>query len=354
MALSEDQRALLQLLVARGKTPDEIASILAIESSDVRSRMADALGALAPGEVRIPDEVVLLLVGQADPMTRADAATILEGDPGLKERADRASEELEKEFPKEVADAPAKRATPPAGEDELTRRGRDGGGSDREPPRPDTAEPAVGTGKDEASDASQGMEPGQRRLLSILVSAAGLIAIVVLVVLLLGGNDNDPATVTEPTEARLAPVEGQTGSGEVEFGFAGTEFAANISVTGVEGNSRGESYAVWLDGPVGAFPFERARAGPQGVIAGQSAINQAIICFIAADLFTEVKVSRAADEKFSRALREAVSVRGGEGPFPRFVGETVLEGSISMPDETRETLVRECGGRASTGGNRGS
>ena len=354
MPLSDDQRALLQLLVARGKSPDEIASILAIEPAEVRSRMVDALGVLAPGEDRIPDEVALLLVGQADPMTRADAVTILEADPDLKERTDRAGEELEREFPKEVADAPAKRVGASVGVAEQRRRGRNGGASDQESTRPETAEAPVVAGEDEGLDGRQGMDPGQRRLLSIVVSAAGLIAIVVLVSLLLGGNDDDPTTVTEPTEARLAPVDGQTGSGDVEFGFAGTEFAANISVTGVEESSRGESYAVWLDGPVGAFPFERAKAGPQGVIAGQSAINQAIICFIAADLFTDVKLSRAADGKFSRALREAVSVRGGEGPFPRFVGETVLEGSISMPEETRETLVRECGGRASAGGSRGS
>jgi len=349
VSLSGDQRALLQLLVVRGKGPGDISSLLDVDQAEVEARISGALETLVPGGQPIPAEVALLLVGQGDPMTRADAATMLDADPELAARAEDVRNALSTEFPGRPTDQPT---SSPVGTSETSR-----------PESSSSSTPKPGKGKTttDGREAEQGvangrqrMDPRQRRLLSILVSAVALIAIVVAVVLLLGGNGGDPDRATGPTEAKLAPVGGNSGSGTVEFGFAGTEFAANISVTGVNRNRQGDSYALWLDGPVGAFPFDRAKAGAQGVIAGQSSINQAIICFIAADLFTDVKLSRAPDAKFRKALRDAVAVRGGEGPFPKYVGQTILEGPISMPAETKETLVRECGGRVPAGGNQGS
>lgn len=350
MPLSGDQRALLQLLMVRRKSPEEISDLLDIERPELDSRIGNALEALAPGGEEIPREVGLLLVGQADPMTRADAAGMLDADPGLAARADQARDALAREFPETGNGAPVETPVRASGNSGPP-RGATRPGADERSGSPESGD-AETTGTVDAS--RPGLDHRQRRLLSILVSAVGLIAIVVAVVVLLGGDEEEPDLETGPTEARLAPVEGGSGSGRIEFGFAGSEFAANVSVRGVDRSGKGTSYALWLDGPVGAFPFDRAKAGPQGVIAGQSSINQAIICFIAADLFTDVKLSRAPDGKFRKALEDAVSVRGGEGPFPDFVGKTILEGPISMPEETRRTLVRECGGRVPAGDNQGS
>lgn len=337
MPLSADQRALLQLIAVRGKGPDEIAPILGVDRDELDRRLAGALGSLAPGGPDVDGDIALMVLGQADPLARADAASRIAADPELGEWVDSAREALSREFPQRAeSPAPASKTTPRHATGEV--------------------KPAEDFRSDEkpSADARPAMDPRQKRLLSILVSAAGLVAIVVAVVLLLGGAEDGAPEDPGPTEARLSPVSGEDGGGVVEFGFAGTSFAANVSLTGLQPNGAGEGYALWLDGPVGAFPFDRAKAGQQGVVAGQSNINQAIICFIAADLFTEVKLSRAPDEKFRSALREAVSARGGTGPFPDFVGKTVLAGPIVMPSETRETLVRECGGRAGEGGSQGS
>ncbi|MFM8889975.1 MAG: hypothetical protein ACKOGM_08375 [Solirubrobacterales bacterium] len=345
MALPDDQRALLQLLVVRKKTPGEIATILEVDEAQVGSRTADALETIAPGGPAIPPAVALYLVGAADPITRADAVSLLDREPELTERSDRVREALSSEFQLDTPGV-ATKAEPSAArrgsEPKTTARGA-GKRSEGAAPEPKS------TGGE-----SRGMDPRQRRLLSILISAAGLAIVVVAVVLLVNGEDPGSDPVEAPTVAELSPVRGETGGGSVEFGFSGNEFAANISFTSLKPNTPGESYALWFDGPVGAFPFERATVGGQGVIAGQSRINQAIICFIAADLFTDVKLSRSSDEQFRGALRQAVTARGGSGPFPEYVGTTVLEGPISMPTETRQALVRECGGRTSAGGSQGS
>ena len=338
MALSDDQRALLQLLVVRKKTPAEIATILDVDEAEVGSRTAGALQVMAPGGPEVPPQIALYLVGAADPITRADAVSMLDREPELSDRSDRIRQALSGEFKIGTPKAYSKPEPAP-------RKGR---------------EPKTAGAKTEGADStptahdSKGMDAGQRRLLSILISAAGLAIVVVAVVLLVNGEDPGSDPVEAPTVAELSPVRGETGGGTVEFGFSGNEFAANISFTALEPNTQGESYALWFDGPVGAFPFDRATVGGQGVIAGQSRINQAIICFIAAALFTDVKLSRSRAEQFRGALRQAVTARGGSGPFPEYVGTTVLEGPISMPTETRQALVRECGGRTSAGGSQGS
>lgn len=340
MALSDDQRALIQLLVVREKSPEQIASILDVEEDEIGSRTAAALEALAPGGPDLPPAVALYLVGSADPIARADSASLLEGDPELRERSERVREALSLEF-EEATPPPSLAPRPP-----KERIPGDRGSRSR-------ADKPVANDEQGHRRNRREMDPGQRRLLSILVSAAGLAAVIVAVVLLVNSGDTGSDPVEAPTEAKLSPVRGETGGGSVEFGFAGNEFAANISFTSLRPSTPGESYALWLDGPVGAFPFDRATVGSQGVVAGQSRINQAIICFIAADLFTDVKLSRSSDDRFRRALRQAVTARSGSGPFPEYVGTTVLEGPISMPDETRQALVRECGGRAG-GGSQGS
>lgn len=350
MALTRDQKALLTLLLTRKKSPDEIAGILGTDRSDVDARIVDSVEAVSPGEPALPEPVALSLVGQADPIARADSASALAADSRLAERAARIRTDLATQFPPNDGDAPstARRevvspANPKPTSDDVASEGR--------------AEPDAATVGGESADADEStgrrLTQTNRRLLSILISAAGLVAVIAAVVLLVGGGDDDQPTDVGPTEARLSPAEGQSGRGSVEFGFAGTSFAANISLSGLDENRAGQSYALWLDGPVGAFPVERVRVGKQGAVAGQAVLNEAIICFIAADLFTDLKLSRSGDPEFRNALRQAVR-SGNGGPFPEYVGETVLTGRITMPDDTRATLVTECGGRTPGTGSQGS
>ena len=81
MPLSADQKAMLQLLLERGQSYDDLASILGVGSDEVRSRARTALKELAGTD---PDRHVALtdyLLGQADPIDRADAVRHLKDDP---------------------------------------------------------------------------------------------------------------------------------------------------------------------------------------------------------------------------------------------------------------------------------
>ena len=89
MPLSGDQRALLQLLCERGQSYDDIAGLLGGTPGEVRERARAALTELGGSD---PDAEVGLtdyLLGQADPIGRADAVRHLQADPDALELATR-------------------------------------------------------------------------------------------------------------------------------------------------------------------------------------------------------------------------------------------------------------------------
>jgi len=89
MPLQGDQRALLQLLVERGQSYEDIAGLLGGSADDVRERARAALAEIGGAD---PDTDVALtdfLLGQADPIGRADAIRHLQADPAALDLAKR-------------------------------------------------------------------------------------------------------------------------------------------------------------------------------------------------------------------------------------------------------------------------
>jgi hypothetical protein len=346
VALGDESRALLQLLLARGKDYGQIATLLGIEPEEVRSRAERAIGELEEGGGALEPIVIDYLLGQADPIGRAEAVRELSDNPEESDRFAQVKDQLDLLFP--GADIPTPPRSSGSGQAVPKKRAKI-------PPPPAWGSVAPQSSQEaEGTNAGRfgGMDAKSRTILAALVAAVGLAAIVV-VVILLGGGGAEQNVVEEPpppTTAVLRPAGGGEGRGEVEFGFAGSRFAANVSLSSLEPNPDEEGYALWLEGPAGSFPFDSARVGPEGTIAGQSEISQAIICFIAADLFTEVKVSRVGDAELTEALRRAVDRNVRQADFPDYVGETVLSGPISMPLETKERIIEVCGGRTPTSG----
>jgi hypothetical protein len=79
--LSADQKALLQLLLERGQSYDDLAGLLDVDQAEVRARARAALTELGGAN---PDRHVGLtdyLLGQADPIDRADAVRHLKDHP---------------------------------------------------------------------------------------------------------------------------------------------------------------------------------------------------------------------------------------------------------------------------------
>src|SRR3954471_1227796 len=94
MAISADQQATLQLLLERGQKSSDLARLLGQDDGEVRARARAALTELGGAD---PDRNVGLtdyLLGQADPIGRADAVRHLRDDPGDRALAERVLEAL--------------------------------------------------------------------------------------------------------------------------------------------------------------------------------------------------------------------------------------------------------------------
>src|ERR671914_564557 len=119
MPLAQDQRAMLQLLLERGQSYEDIASLLGGSRDDVRRRARAALEELGGQD---PDREVGLtdyMLGQADPIGRADAVRHLQSDPDSLALAEELSAKLRMIAPQaELPDLPQpkgrRRPTPAA------------------------------------------------------------------------------------------------------------------------------------------------------------------------------------------------------------------------------------------------
>jgi len=188
MAMTPDQRATLQLLLERGKSYGDLAQLLGQPESEVRARARAALTELGGAD---PDRNVGLtdyLLGQADPIGRADASRHLRDDAADYQLAADLSDRLRELFP--AADLPRLPGQPrPAG-----------GGLLRRAPSPG---PATAAG--ESEPRRSGLSASQTRLIAICASAAVIVIAVVLAVTgTFGGGDSDEATAGDVSTTTTA------------------------------------------------------------------------------------------------------------------------------------------------------
>src|SRR5215212_10660417 len=138
MPLTDDQRAMLQLLLERDQSYEDIASLLGLGVEDVRSRARSALREIGGAD---PDAQVGLsdyLLGQADPIGRADAVRHLQSDPDANALAQRLVQNLRLLAPKaELPEIPEPR----------------GGRRGAPPPTPPATSPASPPGRPASSAA---------------------------------------------------------------------------------------------------------------------------------------------------------------------------------------------------------
>src|SRR5918997_1903235 len=99
MPISADQSAVLEMLLTGGQSFEELDDLFGLDSGETRERARAALEELGGAD---PDRNVGLteyLLGQADPIGRADAVRHLRQDAGDRELADRIVTELASLFP---------------------------------------------------------------------------------------------------------------------------------------------------------------------------------------------------------------------------------------------------------------
>jgi hypothetical protein len=274
--LSPDQRAVLQLLLRQGKTYDELAALLRIDPSAVRSRAASALAALGPDldeddRGRLSD----WLLGQQDELQAEDSLDLIDASPaaldwaiavsdalrdgGLEPRA-----ELPDEVEDEVVDADAQEEPAPA-----------------PPPAPVAEDVPVAEARPREEAVAAGLPgfgrtdppaPRPSRLGGILLIAGVAAIVVVLIVVLLtrGGDDGDTVsaadtgtaaqTSTTPTsttqgqitveaQVNMRPTaNGGKALGVAQFFTDGKEHGVTVTAQGLKPNTGQDVYALWLAG----------------------------------------------------------------------------------------------------------
>lgn len=235
--LSDDQRAIIELLLERRSSYAELSEMLDMPASRVRDHARSALVALAPRTAEGVDpqwrgQVADYLLGQqTGPESKATRAH-LKSSEQARSWALSALDSLDhlyangaepfipaggrvprpKPPPKRPAEAkePAKArereaARPPKREETAAKEG-----ASKAPAKPAGAKPATERRRrpEEASAAV-----ARRRGLAIAGALLALVAVVVLLILLIGGGDGDPSaaeeavpTATTPTTAELPPL----------------------------------------------------------------------------------------------------------------------------------------------------
>jgi hypothetical protein len=307
VALTADQRALLQLLLERGQSYGDLAGLLGTDEGDVRGRARAALSELGGVD---PDRNVGLsdwLLGQADPIGRADVVRHLKQDSEDHALAQRLLESLSEIAPQ--AELPRLPGEP-----------RSGGFLRR--PAPAAAEPAAAPGPVDEADGRRGvaaLSRRQTRLIAILATAAVILLIVVLAIagVFSGGGDTGSTTsaasatsssTTSPTTTAtdcsgsvqsiarvpLKPIGGGDAAGLATVGIANQNVPClDLQLRNLEPPPNGQTYIVWfLFSADKGYPLAPLLPVSQsGSYDDQIAIPPAVVSLVARAQFIEVALA---------------------------------------------------------------
>jgi len=337
MALSEDSRTLLQLLLGRGKSYGDIASLLGIEESEVRNRAHQALTEIHGSD---PDRDVNLtdyLLGQSDPIGRADVARELAENEAAAETAAELSDQLRllvpgASFPR-GGSAPAQR---PSSKSSPT------------PKRARKVTPA--DGDDQTSDSKSGLSKAltssQRRLIAILIFVALLIVVAILLLTNPFGGDDDkqtPKPSTENAGALLQPVGKQQGTGKVQFGRVDDNFAANLQFSELKPSTKNDSYLLWMNGSIGAFPLSEVAVGEDGKYSNTIVLPPEALCSISTGVFTDLTLSRVSESEGNQIIKKTQqALKGKQQKLPDVEGKVVFEGPVGLDQDLRQVVNQQC------------
>jgi hypothetical protein len=330
MPLTPDQRAMLQLLLEREQGYAELATLLGVGETEVSARARAALAELGGAD---PDRNVGLtdyLLGQADPIGRADASRHLRDHADDRALAVTVVQRLRELYP--AAQLPRLPGEPRSGR--LLGRARR--------PRPE------GAGRASGRDArnrrrpalTAGLSPSQTRLVVALGSAALLVVVVVLAVTgTFGGGEDSQATPVAQTSttaaakgdeqiqriALRAPRGGGDASGEAVFGLAtGDQPFVDLSIDGLDPAPEGQTYVIWmmLTGDKG-YPLSPITVTEQGTYQDRFPIPSAVLPVIARVRYVEVAIAPVKEVR--KTVRSAIQNTNLVLDRP---GRTVLRGTI--------------------------
>jgi hypothetical protein len=323
MAITPDQRAVLQLLLERGQSYSDLATLLAVDEAEVRSRARAALTELGGAD---PDRNVGLtdyLLGQADPIGRADAVRHLQSDPDDHQLATDLAAILREAFP--TAELPRLPGEP------------------RQPRRAKRPEESTTGSRLPRLDLSQ----SQTRLIAILgAGAIILIAAVLGITGVFGGGDDNssasesssPDTTTTGDQTlqrvKLEPAGGGDASGQAVFGLAtGDQPYVDVSLKGLDPAPQGQTYVVWLLlTDTQGYPLSPIAVSDQGSFNDRFSIPSAVLPVVARVQLVDVSIAPVS--KIRSLVKDAIQNTRLVLKKP---GETVLQGQVPKAQQQQQS-----------------
>lgn len=326
MALAPEQKAMLQLMLERGQSYEEIAGLLGGTQDDVRRRARAALTELAGSD---PDAEVGLtdyMLGQADPIGRADVVRHLQADPASLDLARELSAKLRLIAPD------AELPTLP----EPSRRRRTGA---RTPPviAPSPAAEEVEPGGEARSPLTR-LSRRQARLLAAIGATATIVLFAALAIagVFEGGETaaTEGAGATaggdlvseEITTVPLRDSGGGDASGEAKFGIANeTQPFMELRLAGLEQPPEGKTYVVWfLLSDEQGYPLAPLTGLTEdGTLNDRFAIPQAALPVAVRTRFIDIALVR--NQRLAGNIQEALQ---GREVLLDYVGQSILRGRV--------------------------
>jgi hypothetical protein len=349
--LTDEQRAMLQLLLEGGQGYEDIGSLLGIPPDEVRSRARAALREIGGAD---PDAQVSLsdyLLGQADPIGRADAVRHLQGDPDANALAERLVAQLRLLAPRaDLPEVPAprgrRRAPAPAAPTEPAISATAAGAPEAQ--ASPSAGPRTPTGPgvlDRVSGKLSGLGSLSKRQTQLAVGITAALILAIVAVLVVSGGDEDsggnecPAIDSSaaeqaglPASSLSAPegVEDENGcapSGQVVITTTGNQIILQANASGLEPTNQGETYVLWLyRSDQEAVPIGQNPVDDSGNLIGAAPLTPQALLLLPA--FQSIRVSRITEEQTTQIEQALRKQRKQPLAVTAFLGQPVLEGPV--------------------------
>jgi hypothetical protein len=353
VALTDEQRAMLQLLLEGGQGYDDIGSLLGIAPDEVRERARSALREIGGSD---PDTQVGLsdyLLGQADPIGRADAVRQLQSDPEANALAQRLVQNLRLLAPNaQLPEIPEPRggrraaAPPPAAFPQAPVPTAQAPGAPSAPKGPGFASRVSG-----ALSGIGGLSGKRRTQFVVGLAAALALVIVVIVVATSGGSgggsdckgvDTSAAQQAGVPTIKLAaagaaadadcPPSGQITLGATQQATNNQNqtpsFALQANAVHLPPSANGERYLLWLyKSDTQSLPLGQETVDSSGnLTGGVPLLAQQVLLLPAFDSIRISKVSSSEAQQLQQSLQQQGKKASG---VIQFVGQPMLQGSIS-------------------------
>ena len=370
MALTDEQRTLLQLLLEGGQSYDDIGSLLGSDADQVRSRARAALQEIGGSD---PDAQVGLtdyLLGKADPIGRADAVRHLQSDPDANALAQRLVQNLRLLAPSaELPEIPeprgGRRATAPPPAPAAPAQPPPTSPSAAGPPTPEAPKGPGFASRVAGFFSGLGSLSGKRRTQFVVGSAAALALLIVVLVLVTSGGSGEGSTIEtangaksvsgdcKPVDTAAAQQAGvptikllATGAaadadcpptGQITLGATQQAsnsknqtptFALQANAVHLPPSANGERYLMWLyKSDAQSLPLGQETVDSSGnLTGGVPLIAQQVLLLPAFDSIRISRVSSTEAQQLQQSLQQQGSKATG---VIQFVGQAMLEGNIS-------------------------